>query len=253
MNDTTRPALAASTALSAPAEPPRGMIDLVLEHAEAMAAFAKHGGNPARGEEDTYWTRYEAACEAIHDAPCRSIEDMLAKIQAAKLELRSSYPDSVPPERRQDETEMLAHSPAGRWAWEICLDMLRLFVGQPQPTTGDEQLLALAAEFIEISKQEKGLYGEGEYAAMRIPDEKARCPLLRAIWDRQEEIMDQLADLRAKTPAGLVARVRMADAEDATWRRETTTEDLGAAIAFDLAEDVLAMFGEVAGRAPRNG
>ncbi len=108
----------------------------------------------------------------------------------------------------------------------------------------DGRLLALAVKFIDLAKRTKGLFGEGEYASMHVRDEKARRLQQTSIDARMDEIMDLLEDVRAKTPEGLVARARMAEAYGVEWLEQPKC--VGEMLGFDLAKLLPPLLREVA-------
>jgi hypothetical protein len=90
------------------------LIALCAQHIINRNTYNDEGGY-LEPEEDPLWEAYCQTHDAIGSAHPQTIEGALAKARAAKAEAL-----------RQDGTELPEDGPAGRWAWQVVDDLLRL-------------------------------------------------------------------------------------------------------------------------------
>jgi hypothetical protein len=113
----------------------------------------------------------------------------------------------------------------------------------------DAELIALAQEVTDLTRRERGLYGEGDQAHLHIKSDKKRDAVTGPINHRIKENLQRLLELRATTPAGLLARAQMTDFYAPGW---WTTDPFccDEKLAVSLLDDVLAMFATPSPDAP---
>jgi hypothetical protein len=137
----------------------------------------------------------------------------------------------------------------------LVLDTSTIAIRQAVPDIGafspDAELITLAQEATDLTRRERGLYGEGDEAALFIKNDKKREAVTGPISRRISEILERLVGLRATTPAGLLARAMMTDFYQPGWWT-TNPACCDEKLAVGLLDDVLAIFGETPAPAPQS-
>ncbi len=168
--------------------PDAELIRLCIRHPQTSVDAVEFG--VMEDKRDRYWLAYFASCDAIHDAKPQTIEGMLAKAWAAKIEAVWL-----------DGSEHPANCPAETWSWDLLNDLIRLNAA-PSP---DAELIRLCGQFMALNKEADAAFDEETntleaHLAVEYP----------AYLDRARPLLQQILELRAKTPAGLEARLNMA-------------------------------------------
>jgi hypothetical protein len=97
--------------------PDAALIALCAQHIVNLAAFNAYAGLDDN-HDAALWAECRCTRDAITDARPQTVEGMIAKARAAKLEALNA-----------DGTEEPENGRAARWAWQILNDMLRLNEG----------------------------------------------------------------------------------------------------------------------------
>jgi hypothetical protein len=106
--------MAASAQPITAASPDADLIRFCAEHVVNMDAFNRDRSD-LDAEDNPLWAAYERTRDAIHEARPQTIEGMLAKARAAKVE-------ALMPDGRENPS----NCPAETWAWDLLNDLLRL-------------------------------------------------------------------------------------------------------------------------------
>ncbi len=109
---TVAPGAAAGAAMAEP-HPDADLIRICAEHIVNLETYNRDGGMGQIGAPDPLWDAYERTRDAIGTAKPHTLEGMLAKARAAKVEAR-----------RPDGAEDPDCSPAEVWAWDLVNDLL---------------------------------------------------------------------------------------------------------------------------------
>ena len=168
--------------------------DAIWARAEALQEV---GTSEARKEANTL---FDAGCErsrdyhrllnAIRDVPATTLPGLAVKADAV---CRWIAPGGEVPDNHED----------GRVAWSLARDVLRLAREKTDPNP-DAELIVTCDRYVVLER----LVDEINERPATLDDDAAVAVLVDPIRAEQGALLDQLAELRASTPAGIHARTR---------------------------------------------